>query len=49
MARASQVALVTFGLAQVAAKAVYNTRSLGASDGMIGVPISREKKADETA
>jgi len=32
-------ALVTFGLAQVAAKAVYNTRSLGASDGLIGVPI----------
>ncbi|MEA2943192.1 MAG: branched-chain amino acid transport system permease protein [Bradyrhizobium sp.] len=32
-------ALVTFGLAQVVAKAVYNTRALGASDGMIGVPI----------
>ncbi|MGH6751710.1 MAG: branched-chain amino acid ABC transporter permease [Bradyrhizobium sp.] len=32
-------ALVTFGLAQVAAKAVYNTRVLGASDGLIGVPI----------
>jgi branched-chain amino acid transport system permease protein len=32
-------ALVTFGLAQVAAKAIYNTRALGASDGMIGVPI----------
>jgi branched-chain amino acid transport system permease protein len=32
-------ALITFGLAQVAAKAVYNTRSLGASDGMMGVPI----------
>lgn len=32
-------ALVTFGLAQVAAKAVYNTRALGASDGMIGIPI----------
>src|SRR3954462_1320953 len=32
-------ALVTFGLAQVAAKAVYNTRSLGASDGLIGIPI----------
>lgn len=32
-------ALVTFGLAQVAARAVYNTRSLGASDGLIGVPI----------
>ena len=32
-------ALITFGLAEVAAKAVYNTRSLGASDGMMGVPI----------
>lgn len=32
-------ALVTFGLAQVAARAVYNTRSLGASDGLIGIPI----------
>jgi branched-chain amino acid transport system permease protein len=32
-------ALVTFGLAQVAARAVYNTRALGASDGLIGVPI----------
>jgi branched-chain amino acid transport system permease protein len=32
-------ALITFGMAQVAAKIVYNTRSLGASDGLIGVPI----------
>lgn len=32
-------ALVTFGLAQVAAKAVYNTRELGASDGLIGIPV----------
>jgi len=32
-------ALVTFGLAQVFAKVVYNTRALGASDGMIGIPI----------
>ena len=32
-------ALITFGLAQVAAKVVYNTRRLGASDGMMGVPI----------
>lgn len=31
-------ALITFGLAQVAAKVVYNTRELGASDGLIGVP-----------
>ena len=32
-------ALITFGMAQVVAKIVYNTRSLGASDGMIGVPV----------
>ena len=32
-------ALITFGLAQVGAKVVYNTRSLGASDGMMGVPV----------
>lgn len=32
-------ALITFGLAQVAAKSVYNTRALGASDGLVGVPI----------
>jgi branched-chain amino acid transport system permease protein len=32
-------ALITFGLAQVVAKVVYNTSSLGASDGMMGVPI----------
>ena len=32
-------ALVTFGLAQVAARAVYNTRAIGASDGLIGIPI----------
>jgi branched-chain amino acid transport system permease protein len=32
-------ALITFGMAQVAAKVVYNTRALGASDGLIGVPI----------
>jgi branched-chain amino acid transport system permease protein len=32
-------ALITFGMAQVVAKAVYNTRELGASDGLIGVPI----------
>lgn len=31
-------ALITFGLAQVAARIVYNTRELGASDGLIGVP-----------
>lgn len=32
-------ALITFGMAQVLAKVVYNTRSLGASDGMIGIPV----------
>src|SRR6188508_2811252 len=32
-------ALITFGLAQVVAKVVYNTRSLGASDGLLGVPV----------
>lgn len=32
-------ALITFGMAQVLAKAIYNTRSLGASDGLIGVPV----------
>ena len=34
-------ALITFGLAQVMAKVVYNTRELGASDGMIGIPVVR--------
>ena len=32
-------ALITFGMAQVAAKVVYNTLALGASDGLIGVPV----------
>lgn len=32
-------ALITFGMAQVAAKVVYNIRALGASDGLVGVPI----------
>ena len=32
-------ALITFGLAQVLAKVVYNTRELGSSDGMIGIPV----------
>lgn len=31
-------ALISFGLAQVVAKVVFNTRALGASDGLIGVP-----------
>lgn len=34
-------ALITFGMAQVVAKIIYNTRALGASDGLIGVPVVR--------
>jgi branched-chain amino acid transport system permease protein len=32
-------ALITFGMAQVAGKVVYNTRALGGSDGIVGVPV----------
>lgn len=32
-------ALITFGLAQVVSKIVFNTRELGASDGIIGIPV----------
>ena len=32
-------ALISFGLAQVVSKIVFNTRELGASDGIIGVPV----------
>lgn len=32
-------ALISFGLAQVVYKIVYNTRDLGASDGIIGIPV----------
>ncbi|MFM2051772.1 MAG: hypothetical protein RL682_2263 [Pseudomonadota bacterium] len=32
-------ALISFGLAQVVSKIVFNTRALGASDGIIGVPV----------
>lgn len=38
-ARGVYFALITFGMAQVVAKLIYNTRSLGASDGIIGIPI----------
>ena len=31
--------LITLGLAQVVGKIVYNTRELGASDGIIGIPV----------
>jgi len=34
-------ALISFGLAQVVSKVVYNTRELGASDGLIGVPAAQ--------
>jgi branched-chain amino acid transport system permease protein len=33
-------ALISFGLAQVVSKVVFNTRELGASDGIIGVPTA---------
>lgn len=32
-------ALISFGLAQVVSKVVFNTRAVGASDGIIGVPV----------
>lgn len=32
-------ALITFGLAEVASKVVFNTRGLGGSDGIIGIPV----------
>lgn len=37
-ARGVYFALISFGLAQVVSKIVFNTRELGASDGIIGVP-----------
>ena len=40
-ARGVYFALITFGLAQVVFKAVYNTRELGGSDGIIGIPEIR--------
>jgi len=38
-ARGVYFALITFGMAQVVSKIVYNTRELGASDGIIGIPV----------
>ncbi|MFZ5464740.1 MAG: branched-chain amino acid ABC transporter permease [Pseudomonadota bacterium] len=38
-ARGVYFALITFGLAQVVSKIVFNTRELGASDGIIGIPV----------
>lgn len=32
-------ALITFGLAQIVSQIVYNNRTLGASDGLIGIPV----------
>lgn len=40
-ARGVYFALISFGLAQVIAKIVFNTRELGASDGIIGIPVIR--------
>ena len=40
-ARGVYFALITFGLAQVVAKVVFNTPKLGASDGIIGIPVIR--------
>lgn len=38
-ARGVYFALITYGLAQIVAKVIYNTRELGASDGITGIPI----------
>ncbi len=38
-ARGVYFALITFGMAQVVAKVVYNTRAVGGSDGIIGIPV----------
>ena len=38
-ARGVYFALITFGMAQVVSKVVFNTRELGASDGLIGIPV----------
>ncbi|HEU5276106.1 MAG TPA: branched-chain amino acid ABC transporter permease [Xanthobacteraceae bacterium] len=32
-------ALITFGAAEIAGKVVHNTRALGGSDGLIGIPV----------
>ena len=40
-ARGVYFALISFGLAEVVSKIVFNTRSLGASDGIIGIPVLR--------
>jgi branched-chain amino acid transport system permease protein len=40
-ARGVYFALITFGMAEVVAKVVFNTREIGGSDGIIGIPIIR--------
>ena len=40
-ARGVYFALITFGLAQVVFKVVFNTREIGGSDGILGVPLIR--------
>jgi branched-chain amino acid transport system permease protein len=37
--RAVYFTLITLGLSQVVGKIIYNTRELGASDGIIGIPV----------
>lgn len=38
-ARGVYFALITFGMAEVVSKIVYNTREIGGSDGIIGIPV----------
>jgi branched-chain amino acid transport system permease protein len=38
-ARGVYFALITFGMAEVVSKMVFNTRELGGSDGIIGIPV----------
>jgi branched-chain amino acid transport system permease protein len=40
-ARGVYFALITFGMAEVVAKVVFNTREIGGSDGIIGIPVIR--------
>jgi branched-chain amino acid transport system permease protein len=54
-ARGVYFALITYGLAQIVAKVIYNTREVGASDGITGIPVITinlglvETKADNPA
>src|SRR3569623_1627344 len=38
-ARGVYFALITFGMAEVVSKIVFNTREVGGSDGIIGIPV----------